>query len=494
MTTLASDRNIDAGRVPFGYGTTGDDVITVRKIDDDLNEVTINGETVLMSDAQLQETSFYLLDGNDTFTADSSVTADLDVIGGEGDDDITGGSGNDRLTGGSGTDFERVAGNDYVRGGAGTDYIGAVYGENDIDGGAGEDVIYDGGARGDGKNTLHDFDSSEDTVQRENPDAVDGDRDSDPDHRVERRHEDCDHDNDGGNSGDSGDSDFDIQNLTNTGEWEYVGDGYYQLAGDEFDIELSQPDGEGEFVDTTFYFNEGSLEGANVSLRYAADGEIDGVTVDAGDSDLSRSEVQALERYFNGDRNWDRGVGNSRGNDEFRDDVESDAGRAKRDAQDALRDMVDDEIYGNNRKKRRSNEQQKSDNGSGGTGQATEADGGNASEDNPNDFQTATDNPVLEPNTSDGRGQNLSSEDSGDSSWFLTLAKIMGKLLNEKADKITDLLDEIKEQGDDPPYELTAQFQAQTQVLSYLQQAFTTAINTLGDVINRSVTAGGAAR
>jgi hypothetical protein len=95
-----------------------------------------------------------------------------------------------------------------------------------------------------------------------------------------------------------------------------------------------------------------------------------------------------------------------------------------------------------------------------------------------------------------GDASGLDTGGSGDmsSSWFLTLAVGMGTILNKIAEKMIGLLNEIKAAGDDPPYRLTAEFQATAQTLSYMQQSFMTALNALGESIKTGVTAGGANR
>jgi hypothetical protein len=79
-------------------------------------------------------------------------------------------------------------------------------------------------------------------------------------------------------------------------------------------------------------------------------------------------------------------------------------------------------------------------------------------------------------------------------SWFITLAIGMGTVMNKIARNMIRLLNEIKAAGDDPPYKLTAEFQATAQLLSFMQQAFMAALNSLGESIKTGVTAGGAAR
>lgn len=90
-------------------------------------------------------------------------------------------------------------------------------------------------------------------------------------------------------------------------------------------------------------------------------------------------------------------------------------------------------------------------------------------------------------------GLDTSGGDMSDS-WFLVLAKGMGTIMNNLAEKMVDLLNKIKAAGDDPPFKLTAEFQAKSQQLAYMQQAFATAMNALGEAIKTGVQAGGAAR
>jgi hypothetical protein len=94
----------------------------------------------------------------------------------------------------------------------------------------------------------------------------------------------------------------------------------------------------------------------------------------------------------------------------------------------------------------------------------------------------------------DGTSGLDTSGSDGSDSWFMVLAVAMGTIMNKMAEKMIGLLNKIKAAGDDPPYALTAEFQATAQMLSFMQQAFMTALNSLGESIKTSVTAGGAAR
>jgi Ca2+-binding RTX toxin-like protein len=74
---------------------------------------------------------------SDTVHVDTSVTADVHIQGGDGNDFLTGGSGNDTIEGGNGSDV--------TRGGSGQDVLRGDAANDRLDGGAGADV-FDGGA------------------------------------------------------------------------------------------------------------------------------------------------------------------------------------------------------------------------------------------------------------------------------------------------------------------------------------------------------------
>ena len=79
------------------------------------------------------------------------------LIGGSGFDDINGGSGNDYVSGGSGNDnLFGGSGRDYIVGGSGNDVIGGGTENDALVGGHGNDVFVF--AKGDGKDTIYDFD------------------------------------------------------------------------------------------------------------------------------------------------------------------------------------------------------------------------------------------------------------------------------------------------------------------------------------------------
>jgi hypothetical protein len=323
----------------------------------------------------------------------------------------------------------------------------------------------------------------------EDSEGVDG-HDHSHDNKVHAH----DHGGDGDDSdSSSGDADYDIQNLANSDDFEYVGDGEYMAEFEGFDVYLSQPGGEGEAIDATFRFNEGELEGAEVTVGYDSDGNSTGISVDRGDSDLSSDEALVLEKYFNGDEDWDSYLGGSNGG--MDESSMSDMDRAMQEFRNAMRDMTDDQIYDKQKKKKNGSTTtvQGGEPGGGGTNSSGDT---SSSEVEGSSLGGRESDAIQDSGATDGLDRNTLSDDDGDNSWFLSLAKAMGSLLNKKAREVTGLLDAVKtgENGEEPPFEATARFQAATQQLSYFQTAFTTAINTLGDVIKTGVTAGGAAR
>jgi Ca2+-binding RTX toxin-like protein len=102
--------------------------------------------------------------GNDTLQGGSG---DDTVLGGLGDDMLSAGSGNDVLDGGDGADtLDGGSGGDILRGGIGNDSLTAGSGADQLTGGLGNDKLVGGSgndlynfARGDGQDTISDFDA-----------------------------------------------------------------------------------------------------------------------------------------------------------------------------------------------------------------------------------------------------------------------------------------------------------------------------------------------
>jgi Ca2+-binding RTX toxin-like protein len=146
-------------------GTNGNDTVHIAKADGllgalGLYQVTVNGESRLMTKQQLENTTFKLGKGDDTLYVDPNVDVNIKADGGDGNDVLIGGGGNDHLSGGKGNDvifggkgrdhldggkghdwLFGGAGNDVIRGGKGRDYIDGGAGFDDVQGGRGRDTI-----------------------------------------------------------------------------------------------------------------------------------------------------------------------------------------------------------------------------------------------------------------------------------------------------------------------------------------------------------------
>ncbi|MDO5296330.1 MAG: M91 family zinc metallopeptidase [bacterium] len=166
-------------------GTDGNDEIFVTMNANKSLIITINGEASYLPESAQSRLIIDGGAGNDRIIVDKSVTADLRITGGEGDDYIISGSGHDRifdnygsnyidggaghdvivargadvwpdgrgfvnqLFGGEGNDYiEGGDGNDLIQGGAGYDVLYGLGGDDEIHGGEGSDYI-DGGSGND---------------------------------------------------------------------------------------------------------------------------------------------------------------------------------------------------------------------------------------------------------------------------------------------------------------------------------------------------------
>lgn len=132
---------------PFtGQGTSGDDVVHIRKYQDptgmSLYDVEFNGQHHIVSKEQLEATVFDLGAGDDKLIVDPDVDANITARGGSGDDELIGGKGNDRLDGGSGDDVLIGGdGNDTLLGRGGSDYLRGDGGRDSLDGGLGYNTL-----------------------------------------------------------------------------------------------------------------------------------------------------------------------------------------------------------------------------------------------------------------------------------------------------------------------------------------------------------------
>jgi Ca2+-binding RTX toxin-like protein len=141
---------------PISFGNTintgnGDDFVHISKAPGiagalGLYDVDINGHHQLMSESQLNNTTFNLGGGNDTLLVDSNVTANIHANGGSGDDVMIGGAGNDVFNGGSGDDLLWGGGGiNALNGGTGDDTFINTSGVNFDNGGPGDDAFLNEG-------------------------------------------------------------------------------------------------------------------------------------------------------------------------------------------------------------------------------------------------------------------------------------------------------------------------------------------------------------
>ncbi len=79
--------------------------------------------------------------------------------------------------------------------------------------------------------------------------------------------------------------------------------------------------------------------------------------------------------------------------------------------------------------------------------------------------------------------------------WFMVLAEALGTVLNKLGKNLSDLVKNVKLGKDgQPPYKDAMKIQALAQELAFISQALMTALNSIGESIKSTVTAGGAAR
>jgi hypothetical protein len=136
-------------------------------------------------------------------------------------------------------------------------------------------------------------------------------------------------------------------------------------------------------------------------------------------------------------------------------------GKSAASMEEFLMDMMinDDAMWGNKKRK-----------GNAGAGSASASAGGASG-------AGAAGSAVLDPNEWMGGGE----------SWFVEMAIAMGEILKKRAVELKELLNQIKQYDDDPPHGLTMELQGKTQEMQFLQTAFTTVLNTLGETIKKSL-------
>jgi hypothetical protein len=93
-----------------------------------------------------------------------------------------------------------------------------------------------------------------------------------------------------------------------------------------------------------------------------------------------------------------------------------------------------------------------------------------------------------------GGGGGFAAALGGGESWFIQMAEAMGEALNQMAKDLSTAIDKVKTKDGQPPFKDSMRIQGLAQQLSFMSQAFMTALNSIGEAIKTSVTAGGAAR
>jgi Ca2+-binding RTX toxin-like protein len=128
-------------------GTTGEDLLEIQQNLDGSLTVMVNGRTLSVAAADVPRLVVDGQAGNDTITADASVTEGLTIFGGAGDDVIdVAGSGTVYVDGGQGDDIIRGGtGHGLLFGGAGDDRLTLRGSEGVMAGGPGVDA-YAGGS------------------------------------------------------------------------------------------------------------------------------------------------------------------------------------------------------------------------------------------------------------------------------------------------------------------------------------------------------------
>ncbi len=414
-----------------------DDTVIIRKAGDDEYAVTINGDTEVVSAEVLKKMKFDLQGGNDVLVVDENVDVAITADGGDGNDYMVGGRGADVFSGGRGNDYlNGRSGKDAVMGGDGNDTLIDLLGNDIMVGNGGSDRFITGTKVG----TLADV-TREDQHQTiggpaNNPPTTSGPQPNNPPVTSGPTTP---------GAPTTGSGNYTLANhMAGPGGvgFTLTAEGTYTSKGKEFTTTMTQPGGPGTPFRTTLNYTSGPHSGTTVVYNAGPDGT---------------SKFLAFHNpNFTPEQNAMVTKGLQNG--------------------DYLAKMLDLAMGGDSKMKKKGAHGNTS--ASGASGSAT----GSAEAD------TAVDG------SSDGySGLNVDGANEA-TSWFLVLAEGMGKIMNKFAEKMIDLLNQIEAAGDDPPYELTAKFQATSQQLAFMQQAFMTALNSLGESIKTGVTAGGAAR
>jgi hypothetical protein len=464
------------------------DSVFVTKEGDDQYKIDINGEVEMVSGEELKKLKFDLKGGKDTMVVGEDVPIDITVNMGDGDDRFWGGGGNDNVNGGGGNDkIYGRGGDDTMNGGAGDDEIWGLLGKNTLIGGSGNDTFMTGS----GPQNLVDFTGSEDshpttttapttqatatptpatTAPTATAPAATATATTTPAAAAAAPASGVSINGNNNsvtiNSAPAGtasttnaaatstangiakNANFDIaasvakgnSGLTETSKGVYTG----SLAG--FNVTVTQPGGAGTPVNVKMIPSSGALKGATIDITLNPDKSS---TVNVSGGSLTADQSKAINDLVN---------------------------KMQLDGLDNAFTSV----------------KKKKGGGSATTGAGAAA--GGAGDGGGSGSVDGSSGAIDGGSGLDGTSGLDTSGSDGSDSWFMVLAVAMGTIMNKMAEKMIGLLNKIKAAGDDPPYALTAEFQATAQMLSFMQQAFMTALNSLGESIKTSVTAGGAAR
>jgi hypothetical protein len=431
-----------------GQLSDANDSVFVTKEGNDQYKIDVNGEIEYVSGEELKKLKFDLKGGKDSLVIGEGVPIDITAELGDGDDQFWGGAGNDNVNGGNGNDkIYGRGGDDSMSGGAGEDEIWGLQGHNTMAGGSGRDVFVTSSV----SQALMDFTTGEDSLPNAAAapnNAVTAAPTNTPVNAAPAATVPS-------NSAPATPSPVLATAAVSTTPGNATlatlmaspkGTGYTQTSpgvwtaqGDGTTTTMTQPGGAGAPIYNTLTSTSGVSKGGVTVTEIKPDGSTKFVSYN--NPNLTAVQNKAMNDLL------DKG----------------------------LLDGLDNAFTSVKKKK--------------GGGSATT--GAGAAAGGPGEGMSGSIDGASGLDGTSGLDTNVS---DGSDSWFMVLAVAMGTIMNKMAEKMIGLLNKIKAAGDDPPYALTAEFQATAQMLSFMQQAFMTALNSLGESIKTSVTAGGAAR
>ena len=167
-TFISVKPNSTTNVIPYTVFDVDDDTIVTNFSSASKGQVIDNENgtySYVPSIGQVGEDSFTIsvTDGMETSSQVINVSIESVLFGGAGNDTLSGGAGDDDIYGGAGNDtLSGGAGDDDIYGDGGDDTISGGAGDDDLSGGAGADLF--AFADGDGHDTIHGFNPSEDSI------------------------------------------------------------------------------------------------------------------------------------------------------------------------------------------------------------------------------------------------------------------------------------------------------------------------------------------